>query len=99
MPPSGRGVDWRKPALRAIDGDPRGAYQAMLALRRRSEVPGVIMALFADGFHDRSLAIGWLEQSLHDREPDLVSLAFDPRFDSLRSDPRAAPILRAMNLN
>ncbi len=85
--------------MRAIDGDPRGAWQDLLALRRSSGASAFRLAQFALlELHDRSVALDWLEQSLRDHEPDLVSLVLDPIFDPVREDPRARAILAEIHL-
>jgi TolB-like protein/tetratricopeptide (TPR) repeat protein len=85
--------------VRAIDGDPRGAWQDLLALRRSTGASAFRLAQFALlELHDRSVALDWLEQSLRDHEPDLVSLVLDPIFDPVREDPRARAILNEIHL-
>ena len=48
--------------------------------------------------NDRKKTIEWLEKSLEEHDPDLVSLGLDPIFDGVREEPRAAAILRQLNL-
>ncbi|HUB81179.1 MAG TPA: hypothetical protein VMB03_20390 [Bryobacteraceae bacterium] len=80
--------------LACVDGDCSEA--------RRHQPNGVSAFCMAGialaGLHDRQLALEWLERSFHDHEPDLASLAIDPLFDAIRSTPRAAALLREMNL-
>jgi DNA-binding winged helix-turn-helix (wHTH) protein/TolB-like protein len=47
---------------------------------------------------NESAAIEDLEQAYAQRNPDLVSLAIDPEFDGLRSDPRCRSLLEHMGL-
>jgi len=85
--------------LRAIDGDAAGAWRDLLVQRRSSGASAFRLAAFAAWqLQDRAAALDWLEQSLRDHEPDLVSLAIDPVFDPVRGDPRAQTILRRINL-
>ncbi len=85
--------------VRAIDGDPRGGWRALLVLRRSSGESAFRLAQFAVvELRDRGTTLDWLEQSLRDHEPDLVSLVLDPIFDSVRDDPRARAILTEIHL-
>lgn len=85
--------------LRCVDGNCAQGWQELLAARTKESVPAFCMASVALlGLHDPDLALGWLEQSFRDHEPDLSSLAIDPIFDSIRGTPRAAELLRKMNL-
>ena len=85
--------------VRAIDGDPQGGWRDLLALRRSSGESAFRLARFAAvELRDRGTTLDWLEQSLRDHEPDLVSLMLDPIFDSVRDDPRARAILNEIHL-
>jgi tetratricopeptide (TPR) repeat protein len=55
--------------------------------------PYYIALIFA-GLDDKEQAFGWLEKASSDRNEWLVWLKVDPRFDSLRSDPRFTSLLR-----
>jgi hypothetical protein len=71
----------------------------LLALRRSSGESAFRLARFAAAeLRDRGTTLDWLEQSLRDHEPDLVSLMLDPIFDSVRDDPRARAILNEIHL-
>ncbi len=58
-----------------------------------SQVAGVHLALGHKG-----VALGWLEKALSAREGALVWLKIDPRFESLRGEPRFVEILRELKL-
>jgi len=47
---------------------------------------------------DRDGAFEWLEKAFQERADWMVFLNVDPRFNSIRSDPRFADLLRRMNL-
>ena len=47
---------------------------------------------------DKSRALQWLDIAYHQQPSDLLSLKVEPRFESLRSDPRYADLLRRMGL-
>ncbi|MGO9258588.1 MAG: hypothetical protein ACLQU1_20055 [Bryobacteraceae bacterium] len=48
--------------------------------------------------HDCAATVNLLQQSLRNREPDLVALSLDPIFDPIRTDAPIAAILRELNL-
>ncbi len=48
---------------------------------------------------DRDQAFVWLEKSYQIREDNLLFLKVDPKFDSLRLDPRYAELLQRLNLS
>jgi TolB-like protein len=43
-------------------------------------------------------AFDWLDRAVEERDPQLVHMLIDPRFDSIRSDPRYEGTLRRMGL-
>jgi tetratricopeptide (TPR) repeat protein len=47
---------------------------------------------------DRDQSLRWLEKAYADRDWRFVEVAVEPRFDSLRSDPRFQDLLRRLNL-
>jgi len=47
---------------------------------------------------DREQAFAWLEKAYQDREQGVAYLKVDTHFDSLRSDPRFADLLRRLRL-
>ncbi len=44
------------------------------------------------------VALDWLQKACEERAPRMVELGFDPAFDSLRSDPRFADLVRRVGL-
>ena len=84
---------------RAVDGDVRGAYTDLVQNWKASKVPAYHVACFSVlQLHDRQATLHWLEQSLQDHDPDLVSLGLDPMFEGIRGDPRAVAILRVLHV-
>jgi hypothetical protein len=55
-------------------------------------------ALIYAGLGDSEQAFKWLQKAYEDGPGWLIYLNVDPRYDSLRSDPRLADLLRRMNL-
>ena len=56
------------------------------------------MAALSTGLGDKDQAFAWLRQARDERFIILASVKVDPVFDSLRSDPRFAALLRSMGL-
>jgi hypothetical protein len=82
-----------------LKSDPQRVYQDMLAGWRAAKLSAFAMACFTmSALHDRSATLGWLERSVRDHEPDIVSLSLEPVLDPVRSNPRALAILRTVNL-
>ena len=48
------------------------------------------------GLGDKDQALKWLQEAYEERAGWLVYLNVDPRYDSLRSDPRFTDLLRRM---
>jgi hypothetical protein len=46
---------------------------------------------------EKDEAFTWLEKAFQERQPWLGQLQFDPQFESLRSDPRFANLVRRIN--
>ena len=87
--------------LEALAGRRQQAEDVLLELERlalrglpfSSQVAGLRAAL-----GNKQAALGWLERAHSNREGALVWLKIDPRFDSLRSEPRFAEVLQRMGL-
>ena len=48
--------------------------------------------------NDKEKALQWLEKSYESRTRDLIFLNVEPRYDSLRSDPRFRDLVRRVGL-
>jgi serine/threonine protein kinase len=59
--------------------------------------PGFIAGNYAQ-LGQKDQAFSWLEKAYADKSLDTLLLTVDPMFDSLRSDPRYADLLRRMGL-
>jgi hypothetical protein len=66
---------------------------ALRGLPFNSQVASIHAAL-----GDKTAALGWLELAQSEHESGLVWIKIDPRFDSLRAEPRFVEILRKMGL-
>ncbi len=56
------------------------------------------MAIIYAGLGEKEQAFAWLEEAYADRSARLPFLKIEPRFDSLRSDPRFADLVRRVGL-
>ena len=66
-------------------------------IAKHRKVSAFSFALVYAGLGQRDQAVQWLEQGYRDRAfADVGYLKVDPRFDSLRSDPRFAELERKM---
>ncbi len=80
------------------------AQQALDQLNERSKqkyVPAGLRVMIYAGLGQRDKALEWLEKSYEERNivgDGTADIKVDPVFDSLRSDPRFADLLRRMNL-
>jgi DNA-binding winged helix-turn-helix (wHTH) protein/TolB-like protein/Flp pilus assembly protein TadD len=65
---------------------------------RRQYISPYGIALIHTGLGDKDRAFEWLEKAFQDRSSWLIYLKVEPLFASLQSDPRAADLLRRLNL-
>ena len=82
-----------------------GYHQAMKALYRKTltfmeeaakyaYVSSVHFAVIHAKLGEKDQAFAWLEKAFEERQPWLQQFQFDPQFESLRSDPRFADLVR-----
>jgi adenylate cyclase len=71
-----------------------GYLQAMIDQNVRPLLSSYIVAVYQAALHKTDAAIASLEESLAKREPYIVMLYIDPRFDELRVDPRFRELLK-----
>jgi tetratricopeptide (TPR) repeat protein len=68
------------------------------AQSRRRFVASYDFAVIHAGLGDADRALAWLDKALTGHDPETMILPADPRFDSLRGDPRFAALLERMSL-
>ncbi len=75
----------------------RRVLSELKQLSGQEYVPAYDIALIYAGLGDKDQAFAWLDKAYEEHAFDLVWANAEPRFDSLRSDPRFQDILRRMN--
>jgi tetratricopeptide (TPR) repeat protein len=95
------GVDYPRPMaalghVYAVSGNKGKAREMIEKLkeraRRRHVSPYLIATVYA-GLGEKERAFEWLEREYDDRSGGFTRIKVDPRFDSLRSDPRFGVLL------
>ena len=76
----------------------RHALDELLELNQHTPVDPQLIADAYAGVGEKDQALGWLERAFAQRSVGLVSLGVDPLYDSLRSDPRFANLVRKAGL-
>jgi len=67
-------------------------------LYKQQYIPGAAIAMIYTGLGEKDQAFIWLEKSYEDRSFRMVTLKIEPRWDTLRSDPRFADLMRRVGL-
>jgi len=70
----------------------------LLHISKQTPVAPGLVALIYVGLGNREEAFSWLERAYQQRSPMMAWLKVDPRFDSLRSDPRFQDLMRRVGL-
>lgn len=70
----------------------------LLRISKQAPVAPGLVALIYVGLGNREEAFSWLERAYQQRSPMMAWLKVDPRFDSLRSDPRFQDLMRRVGL-
>src|SRR5207244_11599458 len=85
----------------ALSGKRAEAQRTLAELQEVSKqrsVSSASIALIYIALGDKDQAFAWLEKADKERDGILARLKVDPRFDSLRSDPRFADLVRRVGL-
>jgi tetratricopeptide (TPR) repeat protein len=85
----------------ALAGDRKAAIAIRSRLERRDQtryVPAYYLALLQAALGDADAAFTELEAACEQRDPSLDTMAVDPRFSGLHSDPRFVAILNRLRL-
>lgn len=76
----------------------REVLEKLLERSRQQYVPSYWIALVYTALGDRGSAFTWLDKAVQERSSWLAWIKVEPRFDSLRGDPRFAALLDRMHL-
>jgi TolB-like protein/Tfp pilus assembly protein PilF len=85
-------------ALCGARDEARAIIAKLEAERQSVYVPSYHLALAYTGLGSRDAALALLEKACADREPAVINLKVEPRFDPLRRDPRYGALLRQLRL-
>ena len=98
-------TNWPTSALLCHDyassGDRRRAEQLLPELTQqamRGSLDPVWIGLIYAALGDKERSFVWLEKAYRARSDNLLFLKVDPKFDSLRSDPRFSDLMKRLNL-
>jgi serine/threonine protein kinase/Tfp pilus assembly protein PilF len=72
----------------------RAALEELLKLSRERYVPPYHVAFLYNGLGERDETFAWLERGLEQRDPKMVFLKVERRWNNLRDDPRFQDLLR-----
>ena len=85
-------------AVSGKTGEARAVLNELRQLSEREYVPADRIALIYAGLGEKDQAFAWLEKAYGERSFNMAWLKVEPRWDSLRDDPRFAGLLKRMNL-
>jgi serine/threonine protein kinase/Flp pilus assembly protein TadD len=72
----------------------RAVLEELLKLSTERYVPPYHIALIYNGLGERDQALNWLERGIEQRDPKMVFLKVEPKWNNLRADPRFQDLLR-----
>jgi serine/threonine-protein kinase len=72
----------------------RGLLEELLKLSTQRYVSPGNIALIYNGLDERDQTLAWLEKGYEQRDPKMVFLKVDPKWNNLRADPRFQDLLR-----
>ncbi len=81
-------------ALAGKRGEAQKELAELLEMSKQRYVSPASIAIIYAALGNKDQAFAWLEKAVEGRDQTLVRLKVDPRFDSLRSDPRFADLVR-----
>ncbi len=76
----------------------RAELNGMLKLSATKFVSPYNIALLFNALDDRENAIQWLEKGYDERDPKMVFIEVEPKWNNLRKEPRFAELITRMNL-
>ncbi|HKZ01355.1 MAG TPA: tetratricopeptide repeat protein, partial [Pyrinomonadaceae bacterium] len=85
--------------VHGISGNRAEAERVLNELPHQSYTNAFIVASLHASLGNRDQAFEWLERAYHERVDNLIWLKVDPRFASLRGDPRYADLVQRIGLS
>jgi TolB-like protein/tetratricopeptide (TPR) repeat protein len=82
----------------ALSGDLAGARRMLVELEKQP-ANGFSFAMLYSGLGEDEEALRWFEKAVDEREPHVITAPFDPRFRTLRAQPRFAQIMAKIGLS
>lgn len=76
------------------EAEARAALEELLKLSREHYVAPYHVAFLHNGLGERNETLAWLERGFEQRDPKMVFLKVDRRWNNLRADPRFQDLLR-----
>jgi adenylate cyclase len=77
----------------------RAELDKLLRLAQDRYVSPYNVAMIYAGLDQRDDALAWLERGYHEREPRMVFLQSEPKWNNLRTDPRFRDLLRRLGFS
>ena len=76
----------------------KAILQELKSLSAQRYVPANNVALLCSALEEKDEALAWLEKGYQDRDMRLCRLKVEPKWDSMRSEPRFVELLRRIGL-
>ncbi|MDQ3134030.1 MAG: hypothetical protein M3Q76_04375 [Acidobacteriota bacterium] len=67
-------------------------------MSKERHVPPYHIALIYNGLGERDETLVWLERGFQQRDPRMIFLKVEPKWNNLRSDPRFTDLVRRVGL-
>jgi Flp pilus assembly protein TadD len=77
----------------------RDALHSLLRLSRERYVPPYYIALVYNGLDEREQALTWLERGFEVRDPRMIVLKVEPKWNNLRKESRFISLLKRLKLS
>ena len=68
--------------------EPRAEAEGLISLSKKLYVPPYNVAMIYNGLEETDKAIAWLERGLAERDPRMIFLTVEPKWNNLRGDKR-----------
>ncbi|HZE68764.1 MAG TPA: protein kinase [Pyrinomonadaceae bacterium] len=75
----------------------RAELDEVLKLSARQYVSAYNVAVICNGLGDREQTLAWLERGYKERDPKMVIMKVEPKWNNLRDDPRFISLMQRMN--